>query len=547
MPDNGTREVLEIAATLRAENLINGAKKAEKEASKRFGLVRKAVESLSKPLDKVGKAAVRSLKVWRAEADANRKANERLYSTADRMATELLSLHKKLKDATREETRAIQEQIEVLEDKYKAQMRNASAGAKARQLVRGAVARKAEEREESGKKAIEEFATYDFGEAGKDMFESFADGVSSLRGKDLGGLIKGLTSGIGAGLKGIGAKATRVAAGAETAGPLTGMFKAIAPLMKSLGPTLNMLGKMGPLLGALSSTVVGIVKLLLDAEAAAKDFNKGILETAGSAQFLYQNMGNVNAGAADLGDTVAEMYKQATSLDNLDWGINKSTHQAVLNSLSAEGVSLKRLQADFENTAKASKEAAGYAKDFGTTVQMSVAYSRMFGVSLNEITTFQSEMMTEMGASLSTVEKTFTMMSQGAEEAGIASNKFFAIIRGISADLNLYNTRMEDAVHMLTMLGKVMSPKNAQKFMQASTGALKNMGRTERLKAALLTGGKAGAVVDRDIKRTADSLVSRMQDATKGAFSDTEIRNAIETGGEALQKILGKVPEEMRG
>src|SRR6185369_9735703 len=99
---------------------------------------------------------------------------------------------------------------------------------------------------------------------------------------------------------------------------------------------------------------------------------------------------------------------------------------------------------------------------------VSVAYSRAFGVPLQEINTLQAEMMTEMGASLDDTTLAFQQMTKAAEDSGISANKFFGMIRGVSQDLSLWGTRMEDAVKLLGRLGQVMSPRNAQKFMQTA-------------------------------------------------------------------------------
>lgn len=539
--------MMEIELALDAGHALAGSKKVEQAMGKSMTSIRKKTELLDHRLRDMHKKLLPATKAWEKATKKVERAEVALAKIANKAGRDGAALRRALVTATAAETITIYRQIDAMEERYKVAVKEQKTRLAIAHIKVG-TAGAAKEKEEGGAKAVAEFAAYDFSDSGKDMFEGFKDGISALSGKDLGGMIKGITSGIGAGLKGVGAGITRgVAKGAEGAGPMAGMFKAIAPMLKSLGPMLQMLGKMGPLLGALSSSIVGIIKLFVDAEAAAKDFNKNIMETAGSGQFLHDSMNNATAGADALDKTLKKIYDQSTSLDNLNWGINKSTHQAVLNSLNAEGVSLQRLEQDFANTAKGAQDAAGHAKDFGSTVQMAVAYSKKFGVSLQEITAMQSEMMTEQGMSLSTVQKQFSSMSKGAEEAGIASNKFFGIIRGISADLNLYNTRMEDAVHMLTQLGKVMSPKNAAKFMQASTGALKNMGRTERLKVALLSGGKAGAVVDRDIKRHSSALAERIGDATKGAFSPEEIAKAVESGGADLQKILAAAPKEMAG
>jgi hypothetical protein len=320
----------------------------------------------------------------------------------------------------------------------------------------------------------------------------------------------------------------------------------LAGLSKGLGGILKMLGAMGPLLSVASGIFAGIVKLMVDAEAAAKEMNKKILEVSGSSNAFYRNNQKSGAALADMDDMLRKIRDDAASMDNIKWGISKEDHIAVLNAMSAEGVQLGELAKQYKKTGDAAKDAAGEAAIFGDAVHVAVAYSREFGVSLQEISSFQGEMMTEMGQSLDSVTKTFHMMTKGASESGIASNKFFAIIRGVSADLNLYNTRIEDAAHLLTVLGKVMSPRNAQKFLSASMGAVKNMGRVERIKVAMLAGaGKTGGVVDRDIKRGTDNLAEKM--ASMGKGSADQYREAIEKGGEDFTKALEDLPENMRG
>jgi hypothetical protein len=321
-----------------------------------------------------------------------------------------------------------------------------------------------------------------------------------------------------------------------------GAMQGVGKLAGGLAPILDIVSKLGPLLGVVSTVMVGLVKLFVDAEAAAKDFNKEILATSGSASFLYSNFNNVNAGAGELGDTLKKIRDQATSLDNMSWGINKDTHKAVLSSLTAEGVSLRRLNDDFEATSKSSKEAAGYAKSFGSTVQMAVAYSRNLGVSLSDIGNLQAEMMTDMGMGLKSVELNFTQMSRAAEDGGIASNKFFGIIRGVSADLALYNTRMEDAVKILGLLGKVMSPRNAQKFMQTATQALKGMGRVERLKTNLLGGGKMGGMVEKDLDRKSKDVSGKIAEAGgKAGYSREDLMS------KPIKELMQGVSKEAQG
>jgi archaellum component FlaC len=336
------------------------------------------------------------------------------------------------------------------------------------------------------------------------------------------------------GIKGkVGAvKDTGLAAGA---GALAGMSKVI-------GPLLSMLGKLGPIISMAAGAFGAIVKLMIDAEAQAKEMNKQILQASGSANQFYKFSQKGDVALQDMGDMMKDIRDDATSLDNIKWGINKEDHMAVLTSLAQEGVALDELGQQFKAVGDDADLASVHAKSFGGVVQTAVAYSRQFGVSLQEVSQFQGEMMTDMGESLAGVQKAFHMMTAGAADSGIATNKFFGIIRGVSADLNLYNSRLEDTVHTLTMLGKVMSPRNAAKFMSVATQGLRGMGRVERLKMNIMGGGKMGKAVTRDLARKSGGVAEQIN-ATGGKVKKEDILDP----SKKLSDLMEGVPEKMQG
>src|SRR5690606_36819603 len=176
-----------------------------------------------------------------------------------------------------------------------------------------------------------------------------------------------------------------------------------------------------------------------------------------------------------------------------------------------------------------------------------VAYSRAFGVPLQEINQLQARMMTEMGRSLGETQQSFAMMTRAATEPGIASNKFFGMIRGVAADLSLYNLRLEDSVALLGKLGKVMSPENAQKFLQSAMSMTKGMGRQQKLQMGFFVGaGKLNKVVSKDIERDSKHLMQKISEQA-GVPAET-LRAAFEkNGAKGLNKFLSNVPKEAKG
>lgn len=410
-----------------------------------------------------------------------------------------------------------------------------------------------EEREEKVKSLKSKGDTYnafkkDAGEARdafKDVFKDFfaKDFKRSLVGipKALAKAFK-LAPGAGHRLKELGAR--MAGNGAEKGGmqgaAMKGVgnaMKGVGSLMGSLKPVIDMISKLGPALSLVGSAVMGIVKLFLDLDAQAKDFNKSILQSAGTAEFLSQAGGDADFAYSKLDSTLRGVRDAAYSLDNIQWGIMPDDYKSMLNTLNQEGVSLRTIGLEAERSGKSVQEFTS------ELAHVSVAYSRAFGVPIQQINELQAEMMTEMGIGLDQTKLSFQQMTRSADEAGMSGNKFFAMIRSVSQDLSLWGTRMEDAVKLLGRLGQVMNPRNAQKFMQTATQGLKNMGRSERLRLTLLTGqGKMGKLVERDTKRKAAGIAKSL-----GMTTEDLISKMNKEGPAGLENAIQSLPKEMQG
>lgn len=394
------------------------------------------------------------------------------------------------------------------------------------------------------------------GEAGREFVEPF----SALLNKDIEGAGKSFAQtagkwtgnigkGIGKGLSFLGDKAQAKAGKMQQASAggnvlASGALKGIGKLASSLGPMVQMLSKIGPMMGVAAGAVMSLVKLFLDADAAVKEFNRDMIAAGGTGQFFSKTAGSAAMKVNAMSDALDGFRNAAHDLKgNLDWGITADTHKEVLQNLQQEGVQLTTMQAQYQAL---SDKSAAFSKDQGSITQAAVAYSRQMGVSLQEVTGFQAEMMTEMGSTLAGTVNQFRIMSAGAEESGIATNKFFAMIRGVSADLSLYNTRLEDAVKLLGKLGKVMSPKNAQKFMQTAMNAYKGMSFQDKVKSSILAGpAKTAKIVAEDIASKNESIARKISEAGGGTVED--IKKALEAGPagkDAVRKAIEQAEQK---
>lgn len=361
--------------------------------------------------------------------------------------------------------------------------------------------------------------------------------LTSLKAKDFPGMMDALNKGGLKAGKWIGDVLVKKAAQMKKGG--AAQKAGGAGIEKMVG----MFSKLAPVLGIIGSLSAAFVKLLIDAEATVKEINKEVLATSSTIGFLSSNFGEASGAADNLEATLKKISSAALSLDNMGWGISKETHTAVISSLTAEGVSLQSLDKQYESL---NAQTSAYSKSFGSITQLAVTYSRLMGVSLQEITSLQGEMMTEMGSSVTTAQLAFHKMTKSADDSGISANKFFSMIRGVSSDLALYNSRMDDTVKLLGMLGKVMSPRNAQQFMQFAMGAMKGMDRIQRLQVTKLAGvGATKKLVERNIAGDEKALATALKQA--GA-EEEDIAAAIaskkEGAFDAILKGVGSRKED---
>lgn len=364
--------------------------------------------------------------------------------------------------------------------------------------------------------------------------KEFGAALSAAVGKDLKGALADALKGakVGSGGGGVGGGGGRRGGGGGGGGG--GEKKHMSGMAKGMGGAMKTLSKMGPMLGGLATIVAKIATFFLGLDQEMKDFNKSILEGSGNIGFMATNADNAESAFADMKSTVEGVREAAYDLQNLDWGISKKDHVAMISSLQQEGIELSRIA---EEAKKAGEPIAKFAAEL---TQMGVAYSRTFGVPLAQIGELQGQMMSELGMGATDARDAFKVMTRAAQESGIAGNKFFAQIRGVSQDFSLFNNRMDDSVKMLGMLNKVMNPRNAAKFMSSSMNALKGMGRQQKIQVALLT--NPGKIIEKDQKRRVKNLAKMLKmDATNVA----KILNTEGTKG--LEGAIGNLEKSKQG
>lgn len=543
MAEQNNQELLEISVN--TKQLVAEMQKFQRSMTKVMEKVGKSVNEVNRDNVKATKAAKTGNKEWAASVEDLTKVYKEEAQSIQRTQDTISQLEKSAEKASSRQKKAIKENIKLLKERANIQIKALrSRDEKEGRSVSARIMK------ESGK------------ELGQDLKKVFED-ASTLFSKDLKGAIEGSTKflirGIKAGTaatalrgvklqsygsglaerakdkKGLSGAAMRVGGGA---------LKEVGGMISKLNPLIASLSKMGPIIGMVGTSLMSIFKLFLDMDAKVKEFNKDILQSASTTSFLAQAGGDANLAFSRVEATLEGLRNSAYSLENLDWGLKADDHKAIVNVLTQEGLSLRTIGGD---ASKSAKDVEAFASELS---HVSVAYSRTLGVPLQEINQLQAEMVQDLGIGLGKTKLSFEQINRSAQEAGVEGNRFFAMIRGVSQDLALWNNRMGDAVNLLGKLMKNMSPRTAQNFFQTIQKGFKGMGRTELLKTALLNGVDASMkTVKSEIARNVGGMAENI--GRNLGYSDEQVRELAETiktqGRSAVEPLMDKLDTQTRG
>lgn len=400
------------------------------------------------------------------------------------------------------------------------------------------------EKQDQQAKAVQEFedslSDYSFKDAGQDFFESVEEGLDALKGKDPLGILKAVAK---AALK---PAAMGVGKGIQSAALSPGAGKMAQGMAGSMSKVVSAFAKAGPILTALGGAVVGLVKMFLDADAAAKEFNRELITGGSTAEFMSSSAVSSTRAMARL--TMAMNSARDAAHDfsfNNDWGVTAKDHSQLLSTLQQEGKTLKEMD---DEARRAGKSMGQFGQEL---LAVSVTYSRSFGVSLQEIGQLQGQLMAETGMSSESVKTSFEQVLISAKDSGIGVNKFFNIIRSMSYEMTLFNFRMEEAAQVLKAVGKAMSARNAEKFLQTVSQFYKGMGFEDRIKQTRMAGqGNTKAILKEDFAQKGNALAMDFEKSTGKAGSGEALKKAMQGSNKELRDFLlqfgDSVPSAMK-
>lgn len=339
--------------------------------------------------------------------------------------------------------------------------------------------------------------------------------------------------------------------GAKAAG--TGRDDKAGKAIAGMGQMLMKVGKVVLIVGAVVGAIAAVAAAIVDADSRMKELNKTLLDGGVAAADLADKYGDVTKNL----NTVREAFTNFDGLkNNLLWGTTAKDHMAILGAYADAGLTFKEIAGGI-------KDAEGQMQKFRQATAAALTYSKLLGMSTEEIAGNMAEYMEELGLTLLGVQERFSAVSVAARDSGFATKRFFGMLLQATSGMSMYNVRLEEAAGLLIQLGKVLGEKMGGDFLQSLTRGFKDEGAQDRIKKTLTTGvGVSTQVLQKEAIKGAQEFQRQLKDLAKDNAPGAEmIREALASVGidknmgdltdpkqaEALAKALSKLSVADRG
>lgn len=313
-----------------------------------------------------------------------------------------------------------------------------------------------------------------------------------------------------------------------------GIMARIGQMGAGEGGLMRMLARIGPSLTMAAGAIAGIVLILKMASDQMVRLNKAMIEGLALGNDMTGN-------SQDYQDSLAKLrsYAEEASDTLMHYGKNQEDYLKVVNALAqSTSGSVVQAQQDLERS-------AGGTTTFVDTI---MRYGAALGQAPEELAGTIGKWQREYGLANSDLTHSLKSVADAAVGSGVDVKKFFDVFHETTADVSLYNNRMEELASTMKNLARYMSMTNVKKFMEAFKGGYANASAQERLKDTLILGPnwmqeQLGKDFDNKADYYADTLKSMGGESAKdflAAMNDPKNEEAFKKGMQAVREGLEK-------
>lgn len=343
---------------------------------------------------------------------------------------------------------------------------------------------------EEGMEAAAERAGKTLGKHAESAADNFTDLVNkgltldSLKPDDL---LRSLSSGLKdnqANL--IGRGKGLMARGAKMGG---GMGRAVA----GLGKAAAALGGAAVGIAAAVGAIAAVAAVAAAAYGKTKAWNKAILDSISGFDAFNTSAGSVTDSLSNMRTAVSRVSRRFSA--------SGEEIIQMLGAFNQAGLTVGEMKA----FTGAGREVTAYTQVLTFAQQQ----TRAFGMEAGELANLTNRMYEQYGFGLREMREAMESFGSAAQLAGMNSRSFVAAIMEATANMALYNFRLQDTSELLVGLTKLLGEDLAKSTLNME-GTFRNMGLQGRYKAAMTGGSALGDVIDAGATRQLEGAFKDM-------------------------------------
>jgi len=249
-----------------------------------------------------------------------------------------------------------------------------------------------------------------------------------------------------------------------------------------------LIGKLGPAimgLGAIVGALAAVVKLIIDADAQTKEFNKELLSSGVAVGELTDQYGSMQKNLDLIRETFTKFSLTGESF-NQTWGLTAKDSLQIIGAYAAAGQTFARITAGIQ-------DAATQQERLKDATALTLTYAKLFNTETGQMTEQIGSWMEDLGENFNSIRDSLSGIHRAAMESGFGIKRFFSLMTQATADMSMYNVRLSETAGLLARMSKVLGPKaGAQMVTELNKGIMDVP--TDVMKKVLMAGGEGKGV-----------------------------------------------------
>jgi hypothetical protein len=279
--------------------------------------------------------------------------------------------------------------------------------------------------------------------------------------------------------------------------------------------------------------VVTAFKMMIDAEAKVKEFNKEMIEDAGGSLSFLRD------GSTSLSESLNE-YREGFA--------------SMANTVGMKASEIKQQFTALQDTTFFNKERLKDFDSFERSFKTLATYSKGLGIAINETTEMAESFAESMAIDVSTQEgmqaisESFQDVGLYASKSNLSTKAFANQLKEVNSKSSTFNKSIAQTSSIMIKLNKTLGATSAKHFLESITD-FKEQSQEELIKTIAMTGGPQSKQFQKIAQANAKIFTGQLKDTFAKGKEKEALQTAVAQSGLKLDLSLpvDQLVEQFKG